>query len=138
MNYYFRAFKNYAKCKGRATRREYWMFMLFHCIAIFTVAFLGTFFGMNSAEMPTTFGYIALAYFIFSICPFICIQIRRLHDVGKGGYWWFLGRAIPVIQLYVFYLTCKKGNDYTNKYGPPTTGQTRLFYADERTEDDFL
>ena len=38
MKYYFRAFRNYAKCDGRATRKEYWMFLLFHYL--FTVGFV--------------------------------------------------------------------------------------------------
>ena len=114
------------------------MFMLFHFIVIFSLTFLDSILNLYSLDMLTSYGYMTLIYFAISICPFICIQVRRLHDVGKGGYWWLLGRLFPILQMYVFYLTCKKGDDDTNVYGPPQGGPRRPFYTDEWTKNDFL
>ena len=48
MKYYFMAFKNYAKCDGRATRKEYWWFVLFHYIVMFALAFLDGVYSTNA------------------------------------------------------------------------------------------
>jgi uncharacterized membrane protein YhaH (DUF805 family) len=46
------------------------------------------------------------------------VSIRRLHDIGKSGWFWFIG-LIPIVNLYLVYLTCiKKGDVGHNQYGP--------------------
>lgn len=40
MQYYIKAFKNYCNSSGRATRKELWLFFLFHFLVIFILAFL--------------------------------------------------------------------------------------------------
>lgn len=112
MKYYFRAFKNYAKCDGRATRKEYWWFILFHNIVVFALSFLDGVLGFYSTDNMT------LIYMFASACPSICLQIRRLHDVGMRGTWWWIG-SVPILNLYLLYLNLQPSVATVNAYGYP-------------------
>ena len=119
MKYYFKAFANYGKCDGRATRKEYWLFILFHYIILFSLSILDAILGFYSTEIPLDYGYMTLVYLFASACPAICLQVRRLHDVGKSGYWWWL-KNIPILSWYLFYLNCKASEPKINEYGYPS------------------
>lgn len=117
MEWYLKAFKeNYANFKGRARRKEFWMFYLFHIIIIFILAFIAGFIGGSSDSFV---GFIPLAiYFLASIIPFLALAVRRLHDTGKSG-WFYLISLIPYIGgIIVLIMLAQKGNEGTNKYGP--------------------
>lgn len=90
-------FKKYAKIGGRANRVEYWMWWLFVLIA---TAFVGI-------------GWLMLPVLII---PTLCITARRLHDVGKSG-WWLLVGIIPIANLYILYLLLQRGESGDNRYG---------------------
>lgn len=102
MNYYFEAFKKYADFNGRARRKEYWMFMLFHVIIVYSLLFL-------MMKFPTAaFAY--LAYLIGSLVPAFAVGVRRMHDVGKSG--WYI-----LIPIYSLILACTDTEDGPNEYG---------------------
>jgi len=101
MLYFFKAFQNFTNFNGRARRKEYWYFFLFNMILSFLVAFLST-----AMEIPILyFGYVLIA-----LLPGIAVGIRRMHDVGKSG--WFL-----LVPIYNFVLACTDGDKGDNKYG---------------------
>lgn len=118
MKYYFRAFRNYIKSEGRATRKEYWWFILFHYIVMFALSFLDGVLGFYSANIPLDYGYMTLIYLFASVCPSICLQVRRLHDVGKSGAWWWISR-VPILNFYLLYLNLKPSEPVINAYGSP-------------------
>ena len=120
MKYYIRALKNYADGDGRATRRELIWYYVFHYIIVFVLSFLDGLFGFYSTEIPLDYGYMTIIYMLATACPTICLQVRRLHDVGKSGSWWW-GSKIPILCFYVLYLYLKRGDENTNEYGPPVT-----------------
>ena len=124
MRCYIKAFKNYFNGNGRATRKELWLFFLFHYLIIFILSILDAFFGFFSNKIPLDYGYLTLAYLLISICPTVCVQIRRLHDVNKSGTWWLLFN-VPFISLYVLYLYLKRGDSESNNYGPPSEQHRR-------------
>lgn len=130
MNYYFRAFRNYAKYDGRATRKEYWWFILFHYIVVFALSVLDGFFGFYSTDIPLDFGCMTFIYILVSACPSICLQIRRLHDIGKSGCWWWAKR-VPILSWYVFYLNCKASEPAINAYGSPASYIPTSVYEDD-------
>lgn len=117
MGCYIKAFKNYFNSDGRATRKELWLFFLFHYLAVFVLSLLDGFFGFYSTTIPLDYGYMTLAYLLISICPAACVQIRRLHDVNKSGTWWLLFN-VPLVCFYVLYLYLKRGDSGANQYGP--------------------
>lgn len=113
--------KNFFKCSGRARRSEYWYFMLFILI-IFTILF---FLIMLTKDILILillrFSYFdkfgVLFCFLVGV-PSVTVTIRRLHDIGKSGLYFFL-IFIPVIGniiLLVFLLTDSQPEE--NIYGP--------------------
>jgi uncharacterized membrane protein YhaH (DUF805 family) len=102
MNWYLEVLKKYAVFNGRARRKEYWYFTLFHMIVAFILGFIG---GLLHFPM------LGNIYVIAVLLPAIGVSIRRMHDVGKSG--WFI-----LIPLYNLILACTAGDIGTNEYGP--------------------
>lgn len=102
--------------KGRATRKEFWLFMLsvvmFLATALlFSVGFVGTFLVLLNFEeeflsmMPTLICILLLVGGLHWISPVVCAIIRRLHDIGLSG-WWALLLLLPVLgNLILLILT---------------------------------
>ncbi len=104
MNYYLDVFKKYADFDGRSRRKEFWMFFLFHIIIIYGLI------GLSAATNSPIFMFIVILYGIATILPSIAVQIRRMHDSGRSG--WFI-----LIPYYSFYLLCVDSRDGANEYG---------------------
>ncbi len=116
MNWYLKVLKNYVGFKGRARRKEYWMFVLFHIIFSIAAMVLDNVTGM--ADPTTNYGPIYALYALALLLPSLAVAVRRLHDVGKSG-WFLLIALIPIIGaiwLIVLYVTDSKPGP--NKYGP--------------------
>lgn len=126
MEIYLRVLKeNYVNFNGRARRKEFWMFQLFLIIitGICTVLdnVLGTVLTVDAS--PVGLGLIVLPYGwlyflcgIFHFLPSLSVLVRRLHDVGKSGWWYFIG-LIPIVNFWLLYLLCKDGDNGENSYG---------------------
>jgi len=117
MNWYLKVIKdNYANFNGRARRKEFWMFYLFHIIFIFVFAFLG---GMISAESDSGFAFILIGiYFLATLIPYLAVTVRRLHDTGKSG-WYYLLTLIPYVGgIILIVFMAQNGDVGSNKYGP--------------------
>lgn len=106
-NAYVEALKNYAVFKGRATRREYWMFVLINLgIAIV--------FGVLDALLNAK-GILANLYSLAMFLPSIAVGARRMHDTDRSG-WWLL---LPIVNL-VFLVQDSQPGD--NRFGPNRKG----------------
>ncbi len=108
----------YATFSGRATRSEYWWFVLF----VFIVNFLcGALIEYSleiegySAVIPWSVVYVI--FILVNILPSLALQVRRLHDTGNSGWWILIGLApyIGTLVLLIFSLIESKGD---NEYGP--------------------
>jgi uncharacterized membrane protein YhaH (DUF805 family) len=121
MKHYLNAFNNYATFSGRATRSEYWFFVLFNLIFIILAMLLDNAFGTTikmGYGISLPYGYIYIAYLIISLLPSFAVGVRRLHDVGKSG-WFFLISLIPIIgAIWLLVLLFTDSNVGENKYGP--------------------
>lgn len=107
MKYYLQVLKNYANFKGRARRKEYWMFVLFNIIvAILLVLIESTLLGT-----PEETGYFVNIYQVLVLIPSLAVAVRRMHDVGKSG--WFI-----LIPIYNLILALTEGEKGSNQYGP--------------------
>jgi uncharacterized membrane protein YhaH (DUF805 family) len=115
MQWYFGAFSKYAVFQGRARRSEYWFFMLFYFIGLFVLSFvdvmLGTF--PDSASIGILGSIFAIGHFL----PAISLQVRRLHDTGRSG-WWSLLVLIPILgSLVLFVFMVGEGEYQANYWG---------------------
>ena len=110
MEWYLRVMKeNYSNFSGRARRKEYWMFALFQSIILIAGMVLDGLFG--------TAGLIYIIVALAHLIPGIAVSVRRLHDVGKSG-WFLLLPFIPIIgAIWYFVLACTDGDSGENAYG---------------------
>ena len=123
MNWYLKVLKQYADFKGRARRKEYWMFLLFHLIFVFALVFLMLFSENTSDESPNMVLIIILAlYFLATIVPSIAVTVRRLHDIGKSGSWYFISFIPYIGGFWLLILTCMDSENKPNKWGENPKG----------------
>ena len=120
MKYYLQALKNYSNFKGRASRKEYWMFtLIFTLILIFATIIdnlVGTTFEIAGFDLG--YGWVYLIVGLLNLLPSLSLIVRRLHDVGKSGWFYFI-ILIPVIGfIWIFILSIKEGDQGNNLYGP--------------------
>ena len=101
------ALTNYSNFRGRTKRQDFWLWYLFTVLLTIPTAIL------DSLIFPSH-SYIGNATGLFLVIPFIAACTRRMHDVGKRG-WWIL---IPFANLFL--LVQPSGPD--NEFDPaPTT-----------------
>ncbi|BDU23994.1 DUF805 domain-containing protein [Flavobacterium sp. GSB-24] len=95
--------QNYANFKGRARRKEYWMFFL---VNIIIASILGFVTGLISENLKIIGNIYSLAVLV----PGIAVAVRRVQDVDKE--WWNI-----LIPFYNIYLLCQDGTVGPNQYG---------------------
>ena len=110
--------QQYVGFSGRASRSEYWWFVLATAIAGFVTGILdGIIFGMELSD-PS---WITLALQFGLFLPTLSVIFRRLHDHGKSGWnvcWIFL----PLVgAFYLLYLMIIDGEANDNAYGAVPT-----------------
>ena len=112
-----KAFSNYKDYNGRSRRSEYWFFGLFVCFVL--VTFEIVFFVLSLIIPPLRGIGFYLGFVILIPClPFsIPLGVRRLHDIGKTGYFMFL-LLIPIVGFYILYLASIDSVRETNEHGP--------------------
>lgn len=104
MNWYLKVLKNYANFEGRARRKEYWMYTLFNIIIIYGIMGIAV-----AIELPELVA-LNLLYLLAVMIPTIAVAIRRMHDLGKSG--WYI-----LIPIYSLILTLTPGEEASNEYG---------------------
>jgi len=116
MKWYLKVLKQYADFNGRARRTEYWMYILFNMIFAIIAAILDNILGLKfSSESP--YGFIYMVYALSVFIPGLAVSVRRLHDVGKSG-WFLLIAFIPIIgAIWLLILYFTEGDSGTNQYG---------------------
>jgi uncharacterized membrane protein YhaH (DUF805 family) len=125
MKWYLKVLRHYTDFSGRARRTEYWMFVLFNiifCIVAATIDnLLGITFkfdGPTGDPLPIYYGYVYALYALAVFLPGLAVAVRRLHDVGKSG-WMFFIVLIPIIgAIWLIVLFCTDSQDGSNKWGP--------------------
>ena len=108
MQWYLTVLKKYNVFTGRARRSEYWYFVLVNLFNSFLTSYMDTTFGTFDEE--TKIGYINMTYAMVVLVPNIAVNIRRMHDVGKSG--WYM-----LIPIYNIVLAATPGIVGENQYG---------------------
>ena len=108
----------YSDFKGRASRSEYWLFVLVNvAISIVFQILMSVVRGSTTGTLFVAgfFGVIGLALLV----PGLAISVRRMHDIGKGGEWIFIN-LVPFIGAIWFLVLCiKEGEPTANRFGEP-------------------
>jgi uncharacterized membrane protein YhaH (DUF805 family) len=114
MSWYLDVLKQYAVFDGRARRQEYWMFVLINALVAGVTMGVDIAVGLN--------GILYALYCLAVIIPSFAVMVRRLHDIGKSGAWFFIA-FIPIIGsilLLVYMVTDSTPGD--NQFGPNPKG----------------
>ena len=108
-------FKKFSDFNGRASRSEFWYFYLFailvYCISMFLAFNIGGLFFV-----------VGLVSLLILLVPSFAVTARRLHDIGRSG-WWQLTTFIPYVGIIagiiLIVIFCTEGEKKKNKYGKP-------------------
>jgi uncharacterized membrane protein YhaH (DUF805 family) len=148
MKWYLKVLRQYADFRGRAGRKEFWMFTMFNFIGLVIVAVIDAAAGLEIISLSNTlYGILTLIYAAAMFLPSMAAGVRRLHDTGKSGWWmllaliFFLGWIACIsfttgkngsgfLGLLMFFgliafivRLAKDGNKRTNQYGPDPKGR---------------
>lgn len=100
--------KKYADFNGRARRKEYWMFVLFYVLISIPIGLVDEMlFDVSSGGT----GILGLITSFGLFIPSFAVTVRRMHDVGKSG--WYC-----IIPIYNIILALTEGDKGPNEYGP--------------------
>ena len=112
-SYYIgKCFGKYAVFEGVAGKAEFWWFYLF-----FTILSVVTYFiDLNLMNSETGFGLFSGITLLILFLPMTAVSARRLHDIGRSGWWQLMAlTGVGIILLIVWYAT-KTDNKLNVKY----------------------
>lgn len=97
-------FSKYTDFNGRASRSEYWWFVLFLVLASFVTDAISH--------------KLSMLFSLATLLPWIAVAARRLHDTNRSG-WWQLIALIPVIGwIIIIYFMVQEAKE-PNNFGTP-------------------
>lgn len=105
MKWFLKCFRQYADFKGRARRSEYWWFTVY-CTIIYLIPIIGFLLqailvsgddDVNMFILQSPFLWILIAFGIALLIPTLAVTVRRLHDIGRSGWWILLSIGADVI-----------------------------------------
>ena len=105
-------FSKYATFSGRAARPEFWWFGLFNVLVVIVLMILASIVGDVTIPMV-----LLGIYYLAIIIPGLAVTVRRLHDIDKSGWWWFIQLVPAVGGIWFIVLLCMAGTPGPNKYG---------------------
>jgi uncharacterized membrane protein YhaH (DUF805 family) len=109
MQWYLKVLRQYVDFSGRARRTEYWMFQLFNIVAIIVLLLIDQVLGT---------GFLSTIYVLAVFLPSLAVAARRLHDIGRSGWWQLIG-IIPIIGAIVMIVWCATDSQpQPNQWGP--------------------
>lgn len=114
---------SYARFEGRASRSEYWYWVL---AVILVSIFLAV---IEGAVIAPSIGFepfdpqagqpLRLLMTLMIFLPSLAVSVRRLHDGGRSG-WWLLIQLVPLIgALILLWWYIRPGEASENDFGPP-------------------
>ena len=141
---YILMFKNYANFSGRSRRSEYWLAAVAnYLLVLITSIIFGAMIISEFEEMVRLLDYksafnipikfsdfgslgiyavIMIIYAVIIFIPALSLQVRRLHDTGKSG-WFLLISFVPMIGgILLFVFMVLDSTPGANKYGPNPKG----------------
>lgn len=116
--------------QGRAARSEFWLFFLFQLVCIVIAALVDNVLGTTfKIPNPVTgdiqsagYGWVYLLTMLGLLLPNLAVMVRRLHDTGRSG-WWYWIALIPLIGgILLLVWFCSRGTNGSNAYGSDPLG----------------
>lgn len=108
--------QKYAVFSGRSRRKEFWMFVLFTFIVEIVLAIIDAIIGTYNTAIGM--GLLSGLFYLAILVPSIALNTRRLHDIGKSG-WFQLLFIIPIVGFILWIIWMVRDGDHgVNQYGP--------------------
>ena len=122
MGMYLGVWQKWLDFSGRATRSEYWLFVIMNYVVLF--ALMGILIAMEGAaaygeseELGPAF-WIYIVFIVSTLIPQLAVSVRRLHDSGHSGMW-ILIKVVPGLGgIVLFVLLVLNSEKRDNQYGP--------------------
>jgi len=109
---------SYSDFSGRATRQQYWMFVLIYLLIYIGLSVVDGILGFGMESV----GFLSAIFWLVTLVPAVAIASRRLHDINKSG-WWQLISLVPVVGWIIAIVwLASKGQAEANQYGPSPYG----------------
>lgn len=122
------AFRNYFRYSGRASRSEFWKFVLFMLLGGVLALILNSLIfgpeivtnlvsitqedGSQTTQTVTSRfysdGWIGDFFFLACLVPFFAVGWRRMHDTGLAG-WWFIAPIALLIAVAIVTVVASLG-----------------------------
>ena len=129
MKWFIKCIKNYTLFTGRASRTEFWYFLLYWAIFYVIIIAIDRVLGLNFiklkalpfseyiplANLYEDVGLLTVLYRPLTILPSLAVISRRLHDTNRSG-WWCLMCVTPLVIILIIFL-CKKSDESENQFG---------------------
>lgn len=124
MKWFLYSLRNFAKFEGRASRPEYWYFVLFVFLIFILLVIVD--FSLGTYDEELGMGVTSAIFFMLVAIPSTAVGARRLHDTNRTG-WWQLINLLPYIgSLILIALFSVKGQSEENRYGPPPSHEPKI------------
>jgi len=113
IDWYCLPWQQYANCRGRASRSEFWIFTLVNTAVLALLTDLLIQYAVNGhaalyelAHVPIEVAppqpALYLIFMLVTAVPLVTVTIRRLHDINRSG-WYALLYAIPVVGTVILW-----------------------------------
>jgi uncharacterized membrane protein YhaH (DUF805 family) len=119
MNWFLKVLKeHYADFKGRARRKEFWMYYLVWGIIYTVLYIIFMILAFTQSSILMGLGSLLLSAFsLATIVPTLAVGVRRLHDMGKSGKMILL-LLVPIANFVVLYWWIQDSVPGDNQWGP--------------------
>jgi len=104
------------KFSGRSSRAEMLWFSLFSGLVNYALTITAAIFGLISVGLGDVLDVVTTIVTLAMYLQYIAILVRRLHDIGKSGWWLLIAfTVVGLIPLYVWIL--RRGASGANQFG---------------------
>lgn len=114
IEYYKKYWSNYVNFQGRARRSEMWYPVLCNFLVALVLGIL--------INLVNALSILSVLFSLATLLPSLSVEVRRLHDVGKSGWWLFIALVPLVGAILLLVWFCTDSNPAENQYGPNPKG----------------
>ncbi len=110
-------FTNYAQFHGRSSRGSFWWWMLWIILISIGIGVVESILFGGFVRKPGMGGPIETLFRLAVFLPNVSMSVRRLHDVGRSGWWSLLALTGIGVLLLIFWWV-QPGQRQENVFGP--------------------
>ncbi|MEM8860527.1 MAG: DUF805 domain-containing protein [Chloroflexota bacterium] len=124
MEWFLKALTQYFDFSGRARRTEFLMFTLVQiALTIILLILDNILFSDLFLNQTEGYGPLTITFLLFTAIPSLSVTVRRLHDTGRSGFWYFVGFVPLVGGLILLFILLQDSERRRNRWGPNPKSQ---------------